>query len=135
MQMQLRIVTPEGIFLDAMAVMIEFPTTDGILGILPGHVPLMTDLTAGELRVIRSCQTDCFAIAGGYVEINAHRVQVVASFASIGEEEAAIEAACARARQVLETTEEEDPAVIEVELRDLKSELCQLADRKRQKRG
>jgi F-type H+-transporting ATPase subunit epsilon len=53
-----------------------------VLGILPQHVPLLTALTFGELQVKKEGQEDqFFAIGGGFMEVQPHRVIVMADSA------------------------------------------------------
>ena len=51
MPLTLEIVTPERRVYRGTAESVIIPTTSGEIGILPGHVPLMTELSAGELRL------------------------------------------------------------------------------------
>jgi F-type H+-transporting ATPase subunit epsilon len=132
-QFALAIVTPDGAFLNADVEGVEFPSFVGELGVLPGHVPILVDLAAGELRVYRNGGVDSYAVAGGFVQVRPQAVQIVATFASAGEAEAEIDAACQRAKQALETAAMEDPAVIAAELADLKTELAHLCQEKKQR--
>lgn len=132
-QFGLEMVTPEGTFLKAPVDMLEFPSSTGELGILPGHTPLLVDLAAGELRVYRQGQVELFAVAGGFVQVRPNSVRVVAAFASDGEDEA-IDAACQRARYALETTLPEDPELITADLIQLKGELLRLRQGPHRKR-
>ncbi len=133
-QLALSIVTPDGAFLEADVRGVEFPSQVGELGILPGHMPILVDLAAGELRVYRNGGVESYAVAGGFVQVRPQAVRIVATFASTGEAEAEIEAACQRARQALETAATEDPAVIAAELADLKAELARLCEEKKRQR-
>ena len=47
----LRIITPDRIFYEGQAEMVEFNTTEGEIGILPGHIPLTVILKPGILRI------------------------------------------------------------------------------------
>ena len=40
---QLRIVTPDRIFYEGEVSMVEFNTTEGEIGVLPGHIPMTVD--------------------------------------------------------------------------------------------
>jgi F-type H+-transporting ATPase subunit epsilon len=111
--------------------MVELPTMSGELGIYPGHVPLLADVSAGELRVHTHNNIQYFALAGGYVQVFPSFIRIVASFASSGEDEAQIENACERAKAALEQAQSEDPALIAAELRDLRGELMSLSMRKK----
>jgi F-type H+-transporting ATPase subunit epsilon len=126
-ELDLEIVTPEGRFLRGPAALVEIPTLTGEIGVLPGHVPVMTMLAAGELRIYQQGpHPDCYAVAGGFAEIGPEFVRILASFASAGEEEAMIDAACARAKEAMEATAEFSPDVIAAELANLRDELLRL---------
>lgn len=125
--LHLEIVTPEGLFLKSPVEMVEFPSREGELGILPGHIPMMVDVSAGELRVLRNGGVEYFAVAGGFAVITPTLIRILATFASAGEMESNIESACQRARQAMEIAATESPEIIAVELLDLKSELIHLA--------
>jgi F-type H+-transporting ATPase subunit epsilon len=134
-QLHLKIVTPEGSFLDAEADMIEFPTTAGELGILPGHTPLVTELHAGEVRVHRKSRVDCYAVAGGFVEIHADTVRMLAWFLSNEDDGEKVDEACERARHALEETESLSPEAIDGEIMLLRAEFVRLAENKRAARS
>jgi F-type H+-transporting ATPase subunit epsilon len=105
MPMRVQIVTPEGRVLDVPdAVRVDLPGSEGALGILPGHAPLMTAIDTGELRVfLPNGEERAFAVAGGWAQIDADVVRLLLTFASdCTEEEEASEAACQRAREALE---------------------------------
>ena len=127
----LELVTPEGRVFNAPVDMVELPTMSGELGIYPGHVPLLADISVGELRVYAQNEVQYFALAGGYVQVFPTFMRIVASFASSGEDEAQIDNACRRARTALEQAQSEDPALIAVELKDLRNELVSLSNRKK----
>lgn len=127
----LELVTPEGRVFNAPVDMVELPTMSGELGIYPGHVPLLADVAAGELRVHVQSEIQYFALAGGYVQVFPSFMRIVASFACSGEDEAQIESACERAQAALERAQSEDPALVAAELRDLRRELVSLSGRKK----
>ena len=124
--LQLTVVTPEGNFLEASAEMVELPTVGGQLGILAGHVPLITAISAGEVRIHQKDGMRSFAIAGGFLEVSRDTVRILASFASEGEEEAQIDQACERAREALAANDSVRSEVIENDLAALRAELAAL---------
>ena len=74
------IVTPERIVYTNEVEMVIAPTVDGEIGILPLHVPLVTVLKAGELRVRYNDNKDVewFAISGGYLQVHEDKVIILA---------------------------------------------------------
>ena len=128
--MQLDVVTPEGIFFRGEIEMVEFPTSSGELGILPGHAPLMTVVSAGSLRIHRGGKVESYAVAGGFAQVDASSVRILAAFASEESEEEKIEEACQRARDSLDLAGALPQEVRDAELALLKMEFFRLARRK-----
>jgi len=97
------------------------PAAMGEIQILPHHAPLITCLSPGELVVQRADQTEHFAIGGGYLEVLADQVTVMADTAERADEidEARAQAARERAEQMLREhpPDAEDYAAIEGALR------------------
>jgi F-type H+-transporting ATPase subunit epsilon len=67
--LHLKIVTAEQQVLDEEADMVIAPGRAGELGILPRHIPIITTLKPGEIRVRRSEGDKVFAVAGGFMEV------------------------------------------------------------------
>ncbi len=88
------------------------PGSLGELGILPNHAPLITSLTAGELRVKQGNGVEEYFISGGFLEVHADEVTVLADAAEHGSEIDAerAEAARQRALQHLEQAADADRA-------------------------
>lgn len=75
------IVTPERQLYSSEATFVVAPGSDGELGIMPMHVPLVSTLCAGEVRVTLPDESsvDRFVISGGYLQVQADdRVIVLA---------------------------------------------------------
>ena len=63
------------------------PGIDGQLGILPKHAPLLTILTAGEVKVKREAGDDLFfAVSGGWMEVRPDKVTILARTAERSDE-------------------------------------------------
>ena len=58
MPLTLEIVTPEARVYSETVDSVVIPTVEGEVGILPGHVPLMTQVGAGELRATKGSKTE-----------------------------------------------------------------------------
>jgi F-type H+-transporting ATPase subunit epsilon len=67
--LHLKIVTAERQVLDEQADMVIAPGGAGELGILPRHIPLITTLKPGELRVKHGTAEEAFAVTGGFMEV------------------------------------------------------------------
>jgi F-type H+-transporting ATPase subunit epsilon len=101
-KIQLEVVTPERRVLSEAVDVVYVPGLNGELGILPGHVPLISQLQTGVLSYTQGGATERLHVSGGFVEVNADRVSVLAEIAERPEE---IDAARARlAREHAEKT-------------------------------
>lgn len=109
------IVTPERQLLSRQVDMVTLPGVDGQMGILGGHVPLLTTLDIGEIVLHKGNETDFIAVSGGVVEVRPDKVTIMADTAENAEEidlERA-EAARERARTSLsETGPQRDPSAL-----------------------
>ena len=103
MPLTLEIVTPEGRVYSETVDTVVLPTLQGEIGILPGHLPLLTQIEDGELRVQKGTTTESLACGRGFAEITADRISVLAEQAiDIAKiDEAAVENACRRAEAAL----------------------------------
>ncbi|MGH9511055.1 MAG: F0F1 ATP synthase subunit epsilon [Terriglobales bacterium] len=77
----LEIVTPEKMIVRDDADEVQIPGKGGYLGILPGHAPLITELSAGELSYRSGDQTHRYAVAWGFAEVLLDKVTVLAETA------------------------------------------------------
>jgi F-type H+-transporting ATPase subunit epsilon len=78
---KLEIVTPEAkIFSDDMD-MVTLTGTEGEMGILPQHMPLMTQLVAGEIIAQKGKDTIFLAVGDGFVQVTSDRVAILTDMA------------------------------------------------------
>jgi len=114
------------------------PAFKGEIQILPNHAPLMTSLVPGELVVEKGGQAEHFAIGGGYLEVLADKVTIMADTAEYSHEidEARAQAARERAEQMLREfpPTSEDYAAIQGALHRSLARL-QVARQQRRRRG
>ena len=109
----LELVTPEKVAWSAPADFVVLPAADGEMGVLPGHMPFLAQLGAGEVRVTENGAVKRFAISGGFAEV---KDDVVSLFAETAEQADQINAE--RAHQALERAKAEvvkpglDPMVL-----------------------
>lgn len=82
----LEIVTPERRLLEAKAEYVTIPGVWGELGILPGHIPLVTNLQTGVLSYKSSNGDKKVAVHFGYAEICKDKITVLANSAELAEE-------------------------------------------------
>lgn len=84
--MRLEIATAERVVYSEDVEILVAPGMDGQLGILPNHAPLLTALQPGEIRVVREGEESYMAVSGGFLEVMANRVTILADTAERAEE-------------------------------------------------
>jgi F-type H+-transporting ATPase subunit epsilon len=82
----LEIVTPEKTLLETEADYVTLPGIIGELGILPGHIPIVTGLQSGVLVYKNGNSEKKLAIHYGFAEISQDKISVLANTAELGEE-------------------------------------------------
>ena len=86
MPLQLDIVTPEKLAFSDEVDAVVLPGSEGELGVLPHHAPLVSTLGAGELRLRKGGQEESFAIVGGFLQVLPDKVVVMAETADMASE-------------------------------------------------
>ncbi|MEI8089132.1 MAG: ATP synthase F1 subunit epsilon [Opitutaceae bacterium] len=111
MALTLEIVTPEArVYSDTIDTVV-IPTVDGEIGILPGHIPLLTQVEHGELRVTKGSTVLLLAVGGGFAQISGDKISVLAEHAIAEEkiDEKAAEQAIHRAELAMKEAKDMDP--------------------------
>lgn len=131
--LRLEIVTPDARTFDDDVDMVVLPGIEGEMGIYPMHVPLMTELKPGELRVIKDGQETAMAVGQGFVQITQTHVSVLTDMA-IAEsaiDENAVQKAIEQAQAAMEKQQamsDEEIATVEA---SLEKSLAQMHVKKR----
>jgi F-type H+-transporting ATPase subunit epsilon len=86
MPIKLEIVTPERLVFDETVDGVTLPGSEGELGVLPHHAPLVSTLGVGELRIRTGGNEEWFAIVGGFVQVLPDKVVVMAETADMSSE-------------------------------------------------
>jgi len=86
MPILLEIVTPERLAYSGEVDAVVLPGSEGELGVLPHHAPLVTTLGVGELRYRKGGEEESFAIVGGFLQVRPDRVVVMAETADMASE-------------------------------------------------
>ena len=84
MTLTLRVLAPDQSVFDGTAQEVILPSTTGLLGILPGHISMVTALDIGVLRVLSEGNWDSIALMGGFAEVEADDVTVLVNGAELG---------------------------------------------------
>jgi F-type H+-transporting ATPase subunit epsilon len=74
----LSIVTPEKLLVAEEVDQVNAPGTEGDLGILYDHAPILTNLRSGQLSYEKDGETIALVVSGGYLEVTDNRVTVLA---------------------------------------------------------
>jgi len=124
--LKLEIVTPEEKIYSENVEMVTLPGTEGELGVYPHHVPLLTAIKPGELRIIKDGRETAMAVGEGFVEIKTDTVSILTDMALEAQviDEAAAEKAVARAQAAMkEDHSAEDVAAIQASLQNALAQL------------
>jgi F-type H+-transporting ATPase subunit epsilon len=105
---QLEVATPNGMVLSIQTESVQLPSSVGELGALGGHVPLLAALRPGILTFKKDGQLVRAAVGGGFAEVLADRVRLIAEFYMTREQ---VDAAAAR----------RDLEAVEIKLKALKA--------------
>jgi F-type H+-transporting ATPase subunit epsilon len=97
---QLEIVTPEKLVVKGQAEDMQIPGKNGYLGILPGHAPLITELSVGQISYRNGGETHYLCVAWGFAEVLPDKVTILAETAERGED-----VDCERAQKAKERAE------------------------------
>ncbi len=117
--LNLQIVTPEGIAYSDNVEMVGLRSVEGQIGILPNHIRLMTQMVPGEMTLRKDGQVKFLAVGQGLVEVTRDRVAILTDMAVAAEtiDEAKAEEARRRAEaRLLEKISAEELASVNASL-------------------
>ena len=105
----LRIITPERVFYEGEAQMVEFNTTEGEIGVYPGHIPLTVIVKPGILRINEKDGERIAALHSGFAEILPDAISILAEIVEWPDEidEKRANEALARAKERLKNRYED----------------------------
>lgn len=78
--LSVRLVTRSGELFSGQAGFVSLPTTEGSMGILPGHLPLLATITAGKVKVAKQendPDAQEFEVVPGFVSVDDDKVTIV----------------------------------------------------------
>lgn len=84
MTLTLRVLAPDQSVFDDNADEVILPSTTGQVGILTGHVSMLTALDSGVLRLRQGSSWQSIALMGGFAEVEANQVTVLVNAAELG---------------------------------------------------
>ncbi len=78
MSLTLEIITPEKVVFNEKVACASFPTTEGEIQVLPGHIPLLGMVAPGAIRAFEECKREhCIAIDQGFFQVIGDRVSLL----------------------------------------------------------
>ena len=109
MTLTLRVLAPDQSVFDDTADEIILPSTTGLLGVLPGHISMVTAIDFGVLRVLKNGNWDSIALTGGFAEVEYNEVTVLVNKAEMGKniDSAKAEAELEQAKNQLNQTKDQ----------------------------
>ncbi|MCU0787264.1 MAG: ATP synthase F1 subunit epsilon [Verrucomicrobia bacterium] len=131
--LKLEIITPEAVTYSDNVDMVTLPGAEGEMGIYPNHVPLLTQVVAGEILVRKGSEEILLAVGEGFAEITGERVAILTDMAirSDNIDEAKVEEARRRAEERLrEEVSADEEAVLRA---SVANSLAQLKVKRRQR--
>ncbi|MEJ0044350.1 MAG: F0F1 ATP synthase subunit epsilon [Rhizomicrobium sp.] len=72
------LVSPERLLLSDTADMVTVPATEGYMGVMAGHAPVITTLRPGMIDILKDGTDTRFFVRGGFAEIGAEKITVLA---------------------------------------------------------
>ena len=110
MSLTLRVLAPDQSVFDDTADEIILPSTTGLLGVLPGHISMVTAIDYGVLRVFKNGNWDSIALTGGFAEVESNEVTVLVNKAEMGKniDSAKAEAELEKAKNQLNQAQDKD---------------------------
>jgi len=134
--LHLKIVTPEREIFSGDVNMVIAPGSEGDLGILPRHTPLLSGLRPGELRIKRDGEDDiAMAIGGGFIEVEPETVLILADSAERADEIDLARAEAARQRALAALADRQGVADLAATEAALRRALVRLKVARRRRRG
>ena len=133
--LKLEIVTPEEKVYSEDVNMVTIPGAEGELGVYPKHVPVLTTLKPGELRVLKDGKETVLAVGEGFVEIKTDGVSVLTDMALESEKidlEAAEKAVASAQAAMKEDHTAEEVAALQA---SMQKALAQMHVKRRRQRG
>ena len=84
--LHLEIITPEKLVFSGNVNMVTAPGTEGVIGVLPQHIPRFSRLKPGELKIVREGKKTAYiALAGGFIQVEPNKVTILADTAERAE--------------------------------------------------
>lgn len=115
---KLEVVSPDKVVYTADINMLIVRSTDGELGILPNHAPLIAGLVPNAMRLLTDDGEQLVAVSGGFMEVQPQKITVLASAAElpINIDVNRAQKAYARAKERLEAFKNTEPKLVDLDM-------------------
>jgi F-type H+-transporting ATPase subunit epsilon len=120
MTLNLRVLAPDQSVYDGPVDEVILPSSTGQLGVLTGHVSMLTALDSGVLRLREGSSWQSIALLGGFAEVEANEVTVLVNGAELGNsiDRATAEREFEAAEQAVRAFEGQDPSPEKLKAQD-----------------
>ncbi len=123
---KIEVVTPEAKVFSSEVDMVTLTGVEGEMGILAGHMPLMTQLIGGEIIMRRGSETLYFAVGDGFVQVTGEKVSILTDMAVSAEniDEAKAQEALQRAQtRLTQKLSDEESASVQASIAHASAQL------------
>ena len=120
MTLTLRVLAPDQSVFDDTADEIILPSTTGLLGVLPGHISMVTAIDFGVLRVFKNGNWDSIALTGGFAEVESNEVTVLVNKAEMGKniDSSKAEAELEQAKNLLNQVQDKETSTEKIKAKE-----------------
>ena len=120
MTLTLRVLAPDQSVFDDTADEIILPSTTGLLGVLPGHISMVTAIDFGVLRVLKDGNWDSIALTGGFAEVESDEVTVLVNKAEMGKniDSSKAEAELEQAKNLLSQVQDKETSTEKIKAKE-----------------
>jgi len=135
-KIELKIVTPEKVVYENTVEAVSIPTIDGEITVLPGHIPLISGVKAGELRIKKGAAEELFSITRGVAEVDGHTITILTDAAEKAEDidEKRAEEARKKAKELMSKTKVDEEGYADA-VAQLERALSRMRIAKKKRRG
>ncbi|MFA6991756.1 MAG: F0F1 ATP synthase subunit epsilon [Candidatus Gracilibacteria bacterium] len=135
-KMELKIVTPEKIAYESTVEAVSIPTVEGEITVLPGHIPIISAIKSGELKIKIDGKEEYFAITRGVAEVDGQRITILTDAAERADEidEKRAEEARKKAKEMMSKTKVDEEGYADA-VAQLERALSRMRIAKKKRRG
>ena len=135
-QIEFKIVTPEKVLYDAKVEGVSFPTVDGEITVLPHHIPIISAVKPGELKIKIDGKEEFFSVTSGVVEVDGKTITLLTDAAERANDvdEKRAQEAIKRAQSIMSEQRQDEEGYIEA-VAQMERALSRIKIAKKHRRG